>query len=702
MSDKYSAKYWQDQIARSRRDHEDYISAFEKSIGVYKGTTKLDDAERKLNVWSYLVETLIPAYYSKVPRVEAKLRKASGNPIQNASSIAIERATQYQLDECMPFRQIGLNAARSLVLGGRAVLWLSYKAKVTEKESSYGLIRDVNGNFYNEKNEPYDGDPEAIQEESGIYTVSSLIKNKESEELIAEILNYHDFLVDTCRSEHEETWRSKRAFLTRELATEIFGKDIANSLDYSSFPDDKKDRNRDKRAEEGRAELQEIYCIENKKVYWLQEKGEKSFLEVGDPALKFKDFYPCEVIKATTTPDSNIPISDYTLWEDQILEVERLTTRIAACTRAIRTNFAYDAASGGKLEDLLIGDLKGTPCKNWSEHAKSGGLRGMMDFLPIEQYVSALQVLNTARNEALERLYESAKLGEILRGSSDPNQTATAVQLQSDWGSVGLKVKQQMFSEFISNGVAKIGEIICEHFDTNKIYEMANGAELENPEKGITWQGIFDTLRDDPSRRYRIEIATDSMIEINERAVRKDRTDAIASLGGWFSQITPFLEKYPGFAPASVKLSQFVLRTYKEAKELEEPFEQGLAAVVQSSQQQQAQQAQGQPTPGAAEAQAKLQAAQLQAQIDQQKMQLEMQKSQLEAELKREENAIKMASLSIEQDKLHLELAKMQGDRAIQLLEFDSQREDRQMKIAKEMIDTQQARIEKSNGAATV
>lgn len=487
-SKKYSSKYWNDQLTRAEEDHKKFFEWADQSINVYNTTHSFNtpndptDLARRLNCWWYVIQTLLPAYFSSTPRVEANLRKKAGSTIFQLAATTIERATQYCMEEDFDFDIVGLNSALSLLLTGRSILWARYEADFENQDKEYGLLKGSDGKLVDADGNPYDGDPDNIQEdENGIKAVANL-DVKTGERAILECLYYKDYLNSSARNEAEIEWRAKKAYLTEEKAIELFGPDAAHTLKYDSFPDT---GSRDKEASEdlydGKAELWEIWCEESGKVYWKQKVGDNSFMESSDPPQKYEDFYPCEVINLSIDPTSTIPTSDYVHVRDQILEVEKLTDREHALIGAVRTNFAYDATLGMDLEGLLKGDLKGIPIKNWPAYKTRGGLASGMEFLPIDPYVNALQIVTQAREMALDKLFESMKASDLLRGTSDPTKTATANRLESQWSSLGLIVRQNQFSQFVGKAIGKLGTIIAQQFDPERILDMAAVDELIAP-----------------------------------------------------------------------------------------------------------------------------------------------------------------------------------------------------------------------------
>lgn len=630
---KYSARYWAKEIATSESlCKKKFWKMAEESIKVYKGEHKIDDIERSLSVWWYCVNTVLPAYFSSTPKVEVNLKKRAGSTLYEVAATAIERNTQWCLDECMDFDQLGYETALQLLLTGRTVLWARYGAQIEEREEEFNLVLDKNtGDLVDANGKKYTGDTTKLEDRNGVYVGIAQGLEKESEEAVLDLVGYNDYLESDARNEREVTWKGRRAFISEEYATEMFGKNVANKLQYDSFPEAlKKDRQETVSTHNGKAEIWEIHSEEAGKVFYIQPRGEKSILEVGDPPIKYKDFYPCEVMNASVVPESTLPVSDYTNAKDQILEVERLTTRIHANIQAVRTNYAYDATLE-ELEDLMAGDLKGIPIKNWPSYKKErGGLEGMLEQFPNDPYIKALAVLVQNREQALQQLYETLKISDLLRGASEPTKTATANRLESQWSSLGLIVRQNMFAKFMGRAIGKLGVVVSTQFspehllDVGCVYELIEPLAQGNPDVGAELAlQVVQIMRSDVERCYHLQIASDSMVALDERQDRQDGVDLMTSAGSFFQQMQGMIEQYPMLAPLSITLFKNVIRRYRGGKELEGDFIVALEQVGQLAQTKAEQAAQQPPDPKAQEVAARVQIAQMEGQTKIQSLQIE-------------------------------------------------------------------------------
>lgn len=731
LSQKYSPRWWKSQLTDSAERRKKFIELAEESIRVYnaqKQVGMLNDVERRLNVWWYCNQTLLPAYFSSTPRAEVNTRKRTGGIPYQLGSVILERNIQYAMDCHFDFHLVGLNAALQLLLTGQSVLWARYVPQFETVLQEIALIKDPTGALIDGEGKPYDGDTSNLQPGPGGIMLSSLeVEQKVDEKAILEVVQYSDYDCSDARNESEIEWQSRRAYLDRAQAEEKFGREVAKQLSYTSYPEViKKDIARKDDKFEGKAELYEVWCQATGKVYWMQKGGEKSVLEVSDPPTKFDKFYPCSVIRQTADPDSVVPVSDYAHVKDQILEVERLTTRIHAVTQAIRTNQLYDATLGNQVEQLYTGDLKVIPVTNWPSYKQRGGLANGIESLNIEPYMNALNILQGARQTALQQLYETLKVSDLLRGTSEQYKSATANRLESQWSSLGLIVRQNMFAKFISDAVANLGTIIAEQFEPETILDVGDADELilptiftpqpppppPMPEMGqegmppgdtgmapmmpppppdpqqqveMVKQEIIGILRDNKQRSYRIEIATDSMVAIDQAQQAQEGAQLIQSAGQFFDQMRGLVEQYPPLLDFSISLFQNMIKRFKGGKELDGIFTKALQqigeiAVAKEEAAKQPpppdpvmQEVQGRLQIAQIESQARLQQAQMEAQdkavknqISMQEQQLKMQRDQLDAQLKVQDQQFKefieQQKLGIDQQEVQIKAQSVQVD----------------------------------------
>lgn len=732
LIEKYSPRWWKAQITQAEERRKKFIEAAEESIRVYNAQKQvgiLNDAERRLNVWWYCTNTLLPAYYSSTPKAEVNLRKRAGSLPYELGSVVLERNAQYAMDCHFDFDKVGYQAALQFLLTGQAVLWARYVAEFKKETQEFAVIRDPSGALIDGEGKPYEGDTEELEGgENNILSGSMEVETKVSEKAIIEVVQYNDYYCSDARNESEIEWQARRAFMDRAQAESMFGKETADKLNYDSHPEVmKKDIARKDDKFEGKAELYEIWCQATKKVYWLQKGGEQTIIETSEPPIKFEKFYPCVVIRQSADPDSVIPVSDYSHVKDQILEVERLTTRIHAVTQAIRTNSLYDATLGNQVEMLMTGDLKLIPVTNWPSYKQRGGLANGIEAMNIEPYINALNILQGARTNALQQLYETLKVSDLLRGTSEQYKSATANRLENQWSSMGLVVRQNMFAKFVSDAISNLAVIIAEQFDEQTIMEVGDADALIEPtlppppptpepmeppmppgEPGMEGmeppmppmppppppydplaeidkvkQQIIDIFRDDKKRSYRIQIASDSMVAIDQAQQQQEASMLIQTAGSFFDQMRGLIDQYPPLLDFSISLFQNMIKRYKGGKEIDGLFTKALTQIGEISKaKEEAAKQPPPPDPVMQEVQGRLQIAQIESQARLQAAQMEMQDKATKNQLSFQDQQLKM-----QRDQLETQLA-------LQQQQFNEYLKQQELVIAQQEVQVKQSAVQ--------
>ena len=137
---------------------------------------------------------------------------------------------------------------------------------------------------------------------------------------------------------------------------------------------------------------------------------------------------------------------------------------------------------------------------------------------------------------------------------------------------------------------------------------------------------VLELLRNDRVRGFRIDVETDSSIEMDASSQNEQRTEFLSSAGAFLNNVLPVIQNAPAMAPAISQMMLFAIRSYRSGRTLETAFEEAADALQQ--QLDQAQEQQQQPPPPDPKLEAEAAAIQQTAQIAAQKAQAETQQAQ--------------------------------------------------------------------------
>jgi hypothetical protein len=713
-SEKYSSAYWGQEIADAIRKHEKrFIKESEESIRVYNASGDFGGVQRRVNIWWYVVNTLLPALYSSTPRAEVNLRKYAGSQELDLAAVLLERNTQRSMDLDFDFDFVGFMSALSLLLTGRAVLWAEYCCEFGESKNI--KLTPGDGGLYLPDGSVYEGDPAEVEQEGSdfSYTLPSI----EDEKAVLKFVPYNDYLNSDARNEEEIEWRAKRGYLDKEEAKAL-GFDI-KALKFDAYPDSMRDNRiakEDRNPMNGKADIWELWSEETGEQIFIQSRGKSSVVEKQKAPIKYPGFYPCSVVNQSIDPDSTIPISDFTHAKDQILEVERLAERKHGLIQAIRANGIYNPTLGDVMQQMFQGDLQMRPVKAWEKTKAAGGLSGGTEYLNTQPYVDALQVCSQEFENAKQQLFQTLKVSDLMQGISNPTKTATANRLENQWSSMGLIVRQNQFAKFLGDGVEKLGTVIASQFSEPVILERGDAESLFSPlqrdpdpqtgDQGVSWQELAaDSVKRLKSSKdlFKLVIATDSMVAVDQKQERADNADLLESTGSFFSQMKEMIAEYPMMAKFAVKLQERVARNYKGGKEIEAMYTEIINEVSKMAEQKMNQPPP--PDPATAKAQSDMQIAQLVQQGKQAEIQASMQKSQVELQIEQVKAQMDMQD---QQTKMQIEQQKQQL--AVWVAQQNVLIEDRKLQVETLKIQSttevekanQQIAIMQTNLAATI
>jgi len=626
-----------------------------KIIKRYRDDTRTQSGNEtvKFNILWSNVQTLIPAVYAKLPKASAKRRFGDRDQIGRVAAQLIERALDYEIEHYPDFRATMKYAVEDRFLGGRGVAWVRYEPHVRAQELAL----------------PEDGAQvtEDVDEDGNLPEGAEMPEEIEYECAPVDYVHWKDFGHSSARTWEEVTQVWRWVYMTREALVERFGENMGSKIPLDSGPDNLDGPNR--KREGTRAKICELWCKETQKVYWIH-KGMAQFVDERDDPLGLEGFYPCpKPLYATTTSDSLVPVPDFLLYQDQANELDILSDRIDGLVKALRMRGVYDASQPALQRLLTEGDNNTLiPVDKWMAFGEKGGLKGSIDLLPLDTLAQALIQCYGAREQIKAQIYEITGISDIIRGQTAASETATAQQIKGQYAGLRLRSMQEEVALFASELIRLKAQIIATKFQPQTILAYAAAQQMSPEDQQLIPQAL-QVLADKPLRNFRIEVASDSLVQIDEQQNKQDRLEFVQAYGGFLERALPVVQQAPQAAGIVVELMKYGIGAFKQAESIEGTLDRMLEEITAQQQAQAA--APPQPDPEQMKMQADTAIAQQKAQFDAQMMQaklqadmqieqmkaqaaaaLEEQRQRFEAALKSEELAQKVA---LEQEKARLD-----------------------------------------------
>jgi len=634
---------WLAELKLAKREDEKFIERGDRIIRRYRDDRKnFTTYGRRFNILWSNVETLKPALYGKTPRAEVSRRWKDSDPVGRTASVIIERCLQYEIDKGDFDASMRL-AILDRLLPGRGTVWVRFEEK--ELAQPVDALPGVEG-----------GEAQVMPNAPYKYECTPV-----------DYVFWKDVRYSPARCWDEVTWIARRVYMSQEDGIKRFGEDFKQvPLTHEPVGLDEME----KMGVEGlddmkKAVVWEIWSKTTKQVFWVSE-GYSKTLDIKDDPLGLDNFWPCpKPLFATQTTETLVPIPDYSLYQDQAEEIDMLTNRIAKLVEAVKVVGVYDASQQSVQRMLSEGvDNQLISVDTWAAFAEKGGLKGVVDFMPLDSVLQALRECYAAREQAKQVVYEITGISDIIRGASIASETATAQQIKSQYASLRLRRLQTEVALFSSEILRTKAQIMCDFYSPQTLYEMSGIGGTQDAQ--YAKQAIM-LLKSEPSRGFRIEVAADSLVEMDEATEKQNRLEFLTSVGTFMERVLPVAQQVPELAPLMGEMLMFGVRAFKGGRSMEAAFDSALAKLNEPKPP-----AEPQPDPEQMKMQAMAQAEQTKAQIEQAKLQASMQIEQFKAEqaqqleMMRQQAETQRAEMKARIDaETKIAIAQMQGESSL-------------------------------------
>jgi hypothetical protein len=377
--------------------------------------------DRQLQLLWANLEVMKPTVYSRAPQPVVSPRFKDRNPLHRKTADVLERALISDV-EADDLHETLLLVRDDMCVAARGVPW------VTDGER--------------------DGVPVAM----------------------AEHLERTDWRCEPSRKWSEVGWVARRAFMNRrEVKTRFKAIPLTMKFEERKVGDFKGER---------KASVWEIWHKGDDCVVWVSEDVE-AVLDKRPPHLKLTKFFPCpKPAYGTIERGTLTAIPDALYYLDQLREINDATARIAALTDALKMRGFYNAGAAD-IADAVEQAFKSLDDRallvpvSTMAMAPGASLKDAIVWLPVVEVMQVIQGLIEIRRQLIDDVYQITGLSDIMRGSTDPNETLGAQELKSQYGSVRIREKQAEMQRVARDVIRIKAEIMAENVPIDALLEMS-------------------------------------------------------------------------------------------------------------------------------------------------------------------------------------------------------------------------------------
>lgn len=625
-SEKWQRQYWE----RCRNIIRRYRQERREAAGQPN-----EDERRYAVLWSN-VQTLGPAVYAKTPEAVVGRRYKDSDPVGRYASEVLERSINFTTDEDGFADRMKLIRDDYLLIG-RGSAWLRFVPHVADNQEP-----QVTGQ----------ADDEGAEDTKQVYA-----------EIEFEHVAYNDFGFTPCREWSEVWYVFRRVFMGRKDLVARF-KEVGSTVPLDWSPKDDPSTDEETKEKTKKAAIYEVWDKSTGKIFWFSKSHPIAPLDQKDDWMGLEGFFPCpRPVMATTPQDKFIPVPDYVYYQDQAEEIDELTAKIGRMIDALKVSGFYAGERNIELQNLFSSKTNQlVPVDSMASLQESGGMKGIIEWFPLDMVILALKTSFETRKEVLEDVYQITGISDIIRGATDPNETATAQGIKSQWGSLRVRDKQQELARFARDVMRIMAEIVAKNFDAKTlaaitdvqlptqqqqqaaqiIQQAAQQGQQIPPPPGMptpdvlqrpTWEAVMGLLKSDSMRSFRIDVETDSTVQPDENEEKARRVEFITALAQLMGAALPVLQSAPQMAPLIGKSVEFLARGFRVGREMEDIIEQTFEKIAQMPPQQP-------PGAQAGPSQAELQLKQQELGIKQQQLHADVQDTQTQAQIDAQRTAM--------------------------------------------------------------
>lgn len=574
-----NAALWLDRISKAQKRDEEWRKEAKAAIDRFSLTGKDGkwSGRGKYNILWSNTEVLKNAIYNVPPVPDVRQRWDTKDPVALATAETLDRALTYTIERS-GFDYVAEQAMYDFLLAGRSTIRVRYDMRA----------EPVTGP---------DGQPM-------LDMMGQPAEDIRDEFIVFDRVNYRDFLHSEASCWDKVDWVAFRHFLTKKEATELFGQesvlDMAFTASITSRDEDKSGEWTDSDSKEGNlAVVWEIWCKSSSAVYWVASGAkEDGILKEEGPPLELEGFFPTpQPLYAIQTPEVLGAITLYSQYREQAEELDRTSARLKVMVGTLKYRGLYDPSLSSDLKRTIesLSDGEFAPAENAMAWVERGGLAAAVWTMPIGEAITAVTSLYQAREQTKAAIFEITGISDVLRGNTNPNETATAQQIKAQWGSSRVDGMKRKVQRYFKEVLTIASEVIGETFGIQTLADMTGlkypsaqekqqaqmqlqqiqqyeqqaqamqqplPPELQNQKRTLeetakkaSWEEVKEILSSDRLRGFKIDIETDSTIAPDQRAETQALGESMQILTSSMGPIMAGLQS--GVLPQRMAISIF-------------------------------------------------------------------------------------------------------------------------------------------------
>jgi hypothetical protein len=550
--------YWRRWIKAAKKAGEQHKLDAEAAYREFDNQAGADGSEsrshRSYPIYKSSVITMKPAYYSRTPNIASSRRFEISDPDALTGCLIADRLAEY-LVENSNFDDVMSAVVSDFIHADKATAQTIYEAE-TEKQAIPLTVQPDGVTFVTPEGEVHEG--EVLQDGTGYYYEADVAKPETQKVYAAPIC--FDEILHTPDAKTESEIEAKAYYFTMDegKACARFGEDKCSNIKWKTGKkygqeDSKKNDSVDM---PGRyVEGWEIWCKRSKRVYWISEQYNEDFLDVKDDPYSLRGFFPSPAFVIANKPQKHLyPTPLYIDLRPILDDLHDLAEQLPMLAKAARPRALVDGSNSDlltALTELESGEFAAV--KNIAAIVEKGGLSNLIHYLPVAELVAAIQRVMELEQRAKDLFYEWFGVPDILRGASDPLETAAAQEIKQGSAHDRFKYSKKQIARIARDIIEQMLDLSLKVFGREKIATIT-GFKYMSPEHQQRFDNGLAILRSDEERLIRIDIETDSLSFLDQSLKLQQINQAAQTVTTGMQTIAQMSSGDPTFIPAGLEV----------------------------------------------------------------------------------------------------------------------------------------------------
>ena len=535
--------------------------------------------------------------FDRLPEIIAERRHRDKDPVGRVAAEVLQRAANEEIER-NGFKDSMDAVVLDVLLPGRGVAWVRFEADPlpdVEVRFQASIMPDRSsgdGSYVTE-------DGETAPNEEVIKAKGQMRWHREgvtNERVMLDYVHWSDFAHSPERSwadVERRGWVARRISLSLKEGRARFGKKF-NQVELTLASRTSESQSQQERSghQSGKyGEVWELWDAVSKKRLFIA-KGPAEVLEEKDDPYGLERFFPTpRPAYATLTNEDLFPSPDYQQYAHLAEELDTISWRIKKLIEALRLVGIFDASaeglgkaldSGTDGEMIAVSNMAALTAKSTTA---GGGLNGVVQWLPMDHVIQTLLGLYQGRDQAKNTLYEVSGISDIIRGQVDPREKASQSKLKAGFASQRLEQRRRAVERVARDAARLMVELMAELYSPMTIREQSGFdllpevEQVEQGQKDVMWQKVEALLANDKARGFRIDVETDSTVEMDAGQTQESRTEFLTAAGNFLGNSVEIMNGSPDLVPVIGEMLLFTVRGYRAGRTLETTFEEAVTKL---------------------------------------------------------------------------------------------------------------------------